>query len=134
VVNRLAFNRKLESGTIALRLYPQELGELKIEIQIERDVVKAQVIAQNPHVQELLERNIPKLREALSQQNLDLQMMSVTIAENDKNGTNQFQEEMARHNLQQTVKSRIKGEFNIPDEETVDEGSGNDDPRLSVHA
>ncbi|HHD64236.1 MAG TPA: flagellar hook-length control protein FliK, partial [Desulfobulbaceae bacterium] len=78
VVDRFTLNRKLETGTITLRLHPAELGELRMEIKVEQDNIKAHITTQNPQVQDILDRNLPRLREALAQQGMNLEHMQVT--------------------------------------------------------
>ncbi|OQX20573.1 MAG: hypothetical protein BWK76_00725 [Desulfobulbaceae bacterium A2] len=84
VLDRFALNRRIESGSISLRLHPAELGELQLDVLVQRSTVQLQVTAQNPQVQELLEQNLPRLREALAQHGFSLDRMEVTLAENSQ--------------------------------------------------
>ncbi len=91
VLDRFSLHQRLESGTVSLKLHPEELGELKLQIHIERDNIKAHIVTENPQVQEILERQIPKLREALAQHGYHLDNMEVTVAAED-NGFHFFQD------------------------------------------
>lgn len=95
MITHFSINKRLESGTINLRLHPQELGELRMEIKVEQDNVKAHIVAQSPHAQEMIDRHLPKLREALEQQGLHLGQVDVTVAANDNATGEAFQENTA---------------------------------------
>ena len=92
MITHFSTNKRLETGTVNLRLYPQELGELRMEIKVEQDNIKAHIVAQNPQAQEMIDRHLPRLREALEQQGLHLQQVEVTIAAHDNTGNERFQE------------------------------------------
>jgi flagellar hook-length control protein FliK len=95
MIAHFSVNRRLESGSINLKLYPQELGELRMEIKVEQDNVKAHIIAQSPQTQEMIDRHMPKLREALEQQGLHLQQVEVTVAAQDNASGERFQDSRA---------------------------------------
>lgn len=95
MIAHFSMNRRLESGTVNLKLYPQELGELRMEIKVTQDNVKAHIVAQNPQAQEMIDRHLPRLREALEQQGLHLQQVEVTLAAQDNATDGRFQESHA---------------------------------------
>ncbi|MCF6186085.1 MAG: flagellar hook-length control protein FliK [Desulfobulbaceae bacterium] len=92
VIDRFTLNRTLESGNITLKLHPAELGELRMEIRVEQDNIKAHITTQNPLVQDILDRHLPRLREALEQQGLNLEQMTVTVGTDDGSNSQLFQE------------------------------------------
>jgi len=92
VIDRFALNRTLESGNITMKLHPAELGELRMEIKVEQDNIKAHITTQNPQVQDILDRHLPRLREALEQQGLNLEQMTVTVGTDDGSNSQLFQE------------------------------------------
>jgi flagellar hook-length control protein FliK len=91
MITHFSTNKRLETGSVNLKLYPQELGELRMEIKVDQDNVKAHIVAQSPHAQEMIDRQIPRLREALEQQGLHLQQIEVTVAANDNAAGERFQ-------------------------------------------
>ena len=99
VINHFSGTQKLESGSIRLQLHPQELGELRMEIEVKQDNVKAHITAQNPQAQEALDRHLPRLRETLAQQGLHLNEVEITLAAGDQHEGNHFQQNNARHQL-----------------------------------
>jgi flagellar hook-length control protein FliK len=105
VVDRFTVNRKLETGTITLRLHPAELGELRMEIKVEQDNIKAHITTQNPQVQDILDRNLPRLREALAQQGMNLEHMQVTVAADDDSNNQLFQEHFGQQQFQRPSQS-----------------------------
>jgi flagellar hook-length control protein FliK len=122
MIGHFSMNKRLESGTVNLRLYPQELGELRMEIKVEQDNVKAHIIAQNPQAQEMIDRHLPRLREALEQQGLNLQQVDVTIAANDNAGGERFQENNAWRQPGRSAASKINQPvFTLDIDESVEE-------------
>jgi flagellar hook-length control protein FliK len=95
MIAHFAANRRLDTGEVMLRLHPQELGEVRMAIKVEQDNVKAHIIAQNPQAQEMIDRHLPRLREALEQQGLNLHHIEVTLAAHDNAGSERFQDNNA---------------------------------------
>ncbi|RKF19485.1 flagellar hook-length control protein FliK [Alginatibacterium sediminis] len=60
-----------------IRLDPGDLGSLQIRLQITQEGASVQIQAQNPQTRELLEQTMPRLREMLSQQGIELNNGSV---------------------------------------------------------
>ena len=103
MISHLSVSNRLESGTVNLRLSPQELGELRMEIKISQDTIKAHIIAQTPQAQEMISQHLPRLREALEQQGLQLQKIEVTIAAHDNAGRDQFQGNTGQQQMNQST-------------------------------
>ncbi|NOQ46896.1 MAG: hypothetical protein GQ559_09540 [Desulfobulbaceae bacterium] len=121
VINRFTLNRRLESGSITLRLHPQELGELRMEIKVEQDNIKAHITTQNPQVQEILDRHLPRLREALEQQGLSLEQMKVTVADSDNTDAQLFQENTGQQQLNRSTGTQSNHtSFSLPLEEETE--------------
>lgn len=97
VINQLANGRKLETGTVTLKLHPQELGELRMEIRVEQDNIKAHITTQNPQAQEMLDRHLPRLRESLEQQGLRLDQIEITVADKSNDDRQLFQNNPGQH-------------------------------------
>ncbi len=136
VVERFSMNQRLETGTVTLRLHPQELGELRMEIKVEQDNIKAHITTQNPQVQEILEKNIPRLRAVLEQQGMNLEQMEVSIAASDQNDSMPFQENPADHDHSGNL-ARSRGsttDFATLLDDEADVVYASDARSLSVHA
>ncbi|MDH4317015.1 MAG: flagellar hook-length control protein FliK [Desulfobulbaceae bacterium] len=92
VADQISLRKNNLGNHLTLRLHPEELGELKLEIRMERDSIKAHIITQNPQVQEMLERQIPRLREALEQNGMQLEHLKVSLASDHQGSEAFFQE------------------------------------------
>lgn len=79
VIGRMAGERNQEVSRMSIKLQPEELGRIEIDLTLEQGRIKAQMVAQNQHVQEVLERHLPRLREALEQQGLKLDQIQVSV-------------------------------------------------------
>ncbi|HHL34715.1 MAG TPA: flagellar hook-length control protein FliK [Desulfobulbaceae bacterium] len=133
VTGHFAVNRSLESGTITMRLHPAELGELRMEIKVEQDNIKAHITAQNPQVQDILDRNLPRLREALQQQGMNLAHMQVSVA-TDSGNSQLFQEQFNQRQFENPGRSnRDPVSFSLPEEDRESPLSVDPDQNLSVH-
>ena len=135
MIAHFSINKRLESGTVTLRLSPQELGELRMEIKVEQENIKAHIVAQNPQAQEMIDRHLPRLREALAQQGLHLQQVEVTIASHDHAGNERFQESNAwrQHNPSPGHALSPQEAFSLETDE-IDGGSHSAATTLSVLA
>ncbi|MCW8892768.1 MAG: flagellar hook-length control protein FliK, partial [Deltaproteobacteria bacterium] len=98
VVTQISGSFNGESGRMVLRLQPAELGSLKLELMVEGDRVRANVHAQSLQVQEVIERNLPQLRNALAEQGLKIDQFQVNIDQRQQAG--QF-ENLAQQQQQQ---------------------------------
>ncbi|WP_291316455.1 flagellar hook-length control protein FliK [Desulfuromonas sp.] len=79
VIDRLSVNPGERTSRISMRLHPEELGQLKLDLTMEKDGLRAHFQAQSAEVQEILERHLPRLREALQQQGLALEEVRVSV-------------------------------------------------------
>ncbi|MDX2494823.1 MAG: flagellar hook-length control protein FliK [Desulfuromusa sp.] len=86
VVTQISGSVNGESGRMVLRLQPAELGSLKLELMVEGDRIRANIQAQSHQVQELLERNLPQLRNALAEQGLKIDQFQVNIDQRQQSG------------------------------------------------
>lgn len=105
MITHLSMNKRLDTGTINLKLHPQELGELRMEIKVEQDNIKAHIIAQTPQAQEMIDRHLPRLREALEQQGMNLAQVEVTVAANDNTDGQRFQDSLNQNLMHRSLKN-----------------------------
>jgi flagellar hook-length control protein FliK len=71
----------LRSGMseVRIQLRPESLGEVSMRIRMEGDVVLAKIEVQNQQVKEIMERNLPMLKDALAQQNINAGTFDVQV-------------------------------------------------------
>ncbi|MGD9947953.1 MAG: flagellar hook-length control protein FliK [Desulfobulbus sp.] len=120
MIAHFSVNKRLETGSVNLKLYPQELGELRMEIKVEQDNVKAHIVVQSPHAQEMIDRHMPRLREMLEQQGLHLQQIEITVATNDNASGEPFQDNSAWQQAHQALSHKsTHSDFSIELEEEI---------------
>ncbi len=111
VVARFSGRFNGESSRMVLRMQPAELGSLKLELMVEGDRVRANLQAQSLQVQEVLERNLPQLRNALAEQGLKIDEFRVDV-DQEQNHQEQF-EQMAQQQ-QQRQESQTRSQWQQP--------------------
>lgn len=91
----------------AIKLTPRDLGPVEINLKISNDVASIQFNSHSPQVRELIEHALPKLREQLSEQGIQLsdadvndnsqqQQMMKNANYNDGKGSHQMQNDFFR--------------------------------------
>ncbi len=76
-------------GTVRLKLSPPELGSLRMEISVNKGVMKARLEAETKEAKNLLLENLPALRDRLAQQNIKIQKFDVDLRDPSSGGTPQ---------------------------------------------
>jgi flagellar hook-length control protein FliK len=66
---------------IKLSLKPEFLGELKMDISIDKNVFKADVAVQSSLAKEILDGSLDKLKQSLESQGLQMEKFSVTVGQ-----------------------------------------------------
>lgn len=64
---------------VRVQLRPEALGEVRMRIRMEGDIVIAKIDVANQQVKEIVERNLPMLKDALAQQNLQTGNVDVSV-------------------------------------------------------
>ncbi len=65
------------NGQVTIRLNPAELGELRINIRLEDQQLKVEVVSENRQVREALMGNLDSLKETLLKQHLNMERFTV---------------------------------------------------------
>jgi flagellar hook-length control protein FliK len=68
-------------GAVTLRLQPENLGDLKIRLEMEAGKVAAQFRVETAQARQLLDETLGSLRTALEARGLEVQSLSVHVAE-----------------------------------------------------
>ena len=84
-IEKLTVHNARETSSITLRLHPEELGHVKLELVMDKDSVRAHLHAQSQQVQEVLERHLPRLRDALEMQGLKIDQLQVSVDSQQRN-------------------------------------------------
>jgi flagellar hook-length control protein FliK len=96
VVGKLTLTRGEGQSSITMNLNPEELGRVRLELTVEGDRVRAQFHAQSQQVQEILEKHLPKLREAFENQGLKLDEVEVSSDSSQQQGGKGFYQDQRR--------------------------------------
>ncbi len=72
-----------DKSTIRLQLNPPELGSLKLEFTIEDDVMEAKIFVERSAVKDIIEKDIPRLRELIANTEVDVGKLDVFLQEKD---------------------------------------------------
>lgn len=79
VVTKLQSELQRGLSRITVNMHPPELGKVKLNLVSNNSGLQAQIQVQNPQVQQIMEKNMPALREALNQQGLDGDEIDVSV-------------------------------------------------------
>ncbi|MFP4429381.1 MAG: flagellar hook-length control protein FliK, partial [Desulfovermiculus sp.] len=69
---RLSQGARSGQQEVVVRMHPRELGEVRLSLTSDDGNLRAHLHVQSQQVQDVLERNMPRLREALAEQGIDV--------------------------------------------------------------
>lgn len=78
VMERFQISKKPLDTQINIKLHPAELGELKIDLTVKEGSIRANVVAQSQHAQEIIEKNMMKLRTVLEDHGFTVENITVS--------------------------------------------------------
>ena len=78
VVSRVSMSSAGGETNLSMLLHPKELGEVRVELVSGKDGLRAHLHSQTQMVQEVLERNLPRLREAFESQGVKISDLQVS--------------------------------------------------------
>jgi hypothetical protein len=97
VIERFQLNKRPLETHINIRLQPAELGALKIDLTVSEGSIRASVVAQNQQVQEIIERNLARLRSILEGQGFTIDSLVVTSESETIDEFNHFDSRPFQH-------------------------------------
>jgi hypothetical protein len=74
-------------GSIRLRLSPPDLGDMQINISVQKGTLTADVQTDTAQARNLLLDNLPELRDRLAQHNIKIETFNVSLSGNSSGGT-----------------------------------------------
>nr|WP_281422274.1 flagellar hook-length control protein FliK [Sporosarcina aquimarina] len=91
ILNRANFGQTGGTNRLMVKLYPEHLGQVRIELLEINGVMTARILASTAMAREMLDSQIHQLRHAFNQQNLQVERidLSQTIQEPSKNDREQ---------------------------------------------
>lgn len=93
LIQRFNVNPRLQTSKLTMQLNPTELGSLKIDILVESDSIKANIVAQSQQVLELLEKSLPRLRTVLEEQGFKVDAFEISMNADGGQQKDFFQEQ-----------------------------------------
>ncbi len=87
--NQIVWMNNKELSTAEIRINPEHLGPISVRIDLTQDQASVQFTAQHTEVKEALEASIPKLREMLGTQQLNLTNITVSQGATSDQGQSQ---------------------------------------------
>ncbi len=129
VVTHLAGSVDGESGRMRLRLHPAELGSVRLDLIVDGDRLRAHLQTQTQQVQEVLDRHLPQLREALQQQGLKIDEFRVDVqTDQDRAAEQGFASKQQHEDLSEESSWREndlqQAEVNIPLQQLMQNADG----------
>jgi flagellar hook-length control protein FliK len=84
---------------MSLKLHPAELGELKIDVVVKQETLKATIFAQTQQAHDIIDKNLPRLKAILQEQGLTVDELFVSFESDsienfDKQNNNLFQQQL----------------------------------------
>ena len=113
-IHHLSLHSRGDSSSITIKLHPEELGELHLRMVMEGDQLKLHLHAQTQQVQEVLERNFPRLRDSLQDHGVFVDQFQVSYDSGADQSWQQFaqnQQDSGAFGANGTVAAEIDGEL-----------------------
>ncbi|SER53784.1 flagellar hook-length control protein FliK [Psychrobacillus sp. OK032] len=106
VMNRVQFGQTGGANRLVIKLYPEQLGTIRIELVQKDGMLTAKMLASTALGKELLDSNSSNLRQSLQSQNIQLDKLEIMQALQDSNRQerNQSFQESFREQQQQQQK------------------------------
>ncbi|GEM_PF-1237282 len=98
ITEHFQISRRDNDTQINIKLYPAELGELKIDLSLKGGSVRANVVASSQYAQEIIEKNMGKLRTILESQGFTIDDISVTAKSDTTKEFNLFDKQLFSQN------------------------------------
>ncbi|MCP5077759.1 MAG: hypothetical protein GY951_06835, partial [Psychromonas sp.] len=64
---------------VKVQLSPPELGTIKLQFKVENDVLETKITVERPAIKDVIEKDIPRLRELISNADIDLGKLDVSL-------------------------------------------------------
>ncbi len=70
---------------VKVQLSPPELGNIKLQFKIENDVLETKITVERSSIKDVIEKDIPRLRELISNADIDVGKLDVSLQDKDNN-------------------------------------------------
>jgi len=96
MVDKFQLVKQPDDTRLTLKLHPKELGELRIDLTVKEGSIKANVLAQSHQIQQIVERNLPKLKNSLVAQGYTIDEILVTSQSDSVADFNFFEQHLSQ--------------------------------------
>jgi flagellar hook-length control protein FliK len=105
VIEQISIRSSQQQSSVTIKLHPEELGHLKLELVSYNETIKAHIHVQNQQIQDIVEKNLTRLREGFEQQGLVLDEIQVSVDSESRSEPGLFNDQHALHAGPQTANS-----------------------------
>lgn len=84
IMGRSNFNQTAHTARLTIRLYPEELGSLRVELLQKDGIMTARFLASSSTAKEMLDVQMHSLRQAFSQQNIQVERIEVSYGDSSQ--------------------------------------------------
>lgn len=108
------------NSKVSMILQPEHLGKVSVEILSDKGVVKANIVAQNPMVKDMLEKNIDALKNTLTSQGVSVANVSVQVEKNAEaqQGNLDFTKQSMEQDFANSSSNKNQGNSNLKENQT----------------
>jgi flagellar hook-length control protein FliK len=96
VLHKFRISQHLRDSRVVMKLHPAELGDLKIDVQLKDGSINANILAQSQQVQEILEKNMPRLKALMEEQGLVVSEITIKLDTDVSDNRNMFEDHLAQ--------------------------------------
>ncbi|TQR07750.1 flagellar hook-length control protein FliK [Psychrobacillus soli] len=121
LMNRVQFGQTNGANRLVMKLYPEQLGTIRIELVQKDGILTAKMLASTALGKEMLDANSNHLRQSLGSQNIQLDKLEITQALQDTNRQERNQSFQESFKQQQQEQSSEKSEEQSSFEEFLKE-------------
>lgn len=114
VLNRANFGQTNGMNRISIKLYPEHLGQIRIELLEVNGVMTARILASTAMAREMLDSQMHQLRQAFNQQNLQVDRIDLSQTLQDPSKSDR---EQAFNKQNQQQKEQATEQNENPDEQ-----------------
>ncbi len=113
VVQRFNVNPRLQTSKMTIQLHPAELGEIKVDVVVKGDGIRANIVAQSQKAQEIIDKHIVKLRQVLEGQGFNIEDLTVTQNDDSQQNSQAFQDNLAQSGFSKNNRNRLNSPSSI---------------------
>ncbi len=114
LIERFQVSRRHLDSRVNIKLHPAELGELNINLSVKEGSIRAHVIAQSHHVQEIIEKNIAKLKTVLEDQGFSVAEISISSESESVGDSDHFDQQLFSNNDYEPQVKKENSRMGIP--------------------